>query len=63
METKGIESMTREELIEFATSLNKEFEKSKKDKETYLEWWKNEKNTRTKLEEKIQAFKMFASVI
>ena len=31
METKGIEEMTREELIELVSSLNKDLESTKKD--------------------------------
>ena len=33
METKGIEEMTREELIELVSSLNKDLESTKKDLE------------------------------
>lgn len=35
METKGIEEMTREELIELVSSLNKDLESTKKDLELY----------------------------
>lgn len=35
METKGIEEMTREELIELVSSLNKDLESTKKDHELY----------------------------
>ena len=43
METKGIEEMTREELIELVSSLNKDLESTKKDLELYKDWnntWK-----------------------
>lgn len=38
METKGIEEMTREELIELVSSLNKDLESTKKDLELYKDW-------------------------
>ena len=36
METKGIEEMTREELIELVSSLNKDLESTKKDLDLLL---------------------------
>ena len=38
IETKGIEEMTREELIELVSSLNKDLESTKKDLELYKDW-------------------------
>ena len=38
MDTKGIEEMTREELIELVSSLNKDLESTKKDLELYKDW-------------------------
>ena len=44
METKGIEEMTREELIELVSSLNKDLESTKKDLELYKDWKNREEN-------------------
>ena len=44
METKGIEEMTREELIELVSSLNKDLESTKKDLELYKELEKSRRS-------------------
>lgn len=56
MEAKGIESMTKEELIEFATSLNKELLKAKEEARKYERWWEG-------ANERIQAAKLFMKVL
>ena len=57
METKGIEEMTREELIELVSSLNKDLESTKKDLELYKDWKNREEAA------KVLAIKAFLEVV
>ena len=59
METKGIEEMTKDELIELVSSLNKELEGTKKDLELYRDWKNREETGRILAEKKIS--KLFNS--
>lgn len=63
METKGIEEMTREELIELVGSLNKELEGMKEDIELYKGWKNREEEARILAEKKIVAAKAFFEVV
>lgn len=63
METKGIEEMTREELIELVSSLNKELEGTKEDLELYKGWKSREEEARILAEKKIVAAKAFFEVV
>lgn len=63
METKGIEEMTREELIELVSSLNKELEGTNKDLELYKGWKNQEEEARILAEKKIVAAKAFFEVV
>lgn len=63
METKGIEEMTKDELIELVGSLNKELEGSKKDIELYRGWKNREEEARILAEKKIVAAKAFFEVV
>lgn len=63
METKGIEEMTREELIEFATSLNKELKETKEQLIQTEAWWNAAIVSRELLEKKIAAAKAFWEVM
>ncbi|WP_301704122.1 hypothetical protein [uncultured Parabacteroides sp.] len=63
MEIKGIEEMTREELIELVSSLNKELEGTNKDLELYKGWKNQEEEARILAEKKIVAAKAFFEVV
>lgn len=63
METKGIEEMTREELIDLVCSLNRDLEKAKKDTRLYQEWKDQEEASRIVAEKKIAAAKAFWEVV
>ena len=63
METKGIEEMTREELIELVSSLNKELEGMKRDLELYKGWKNEEETGRILAEKKLLAAKAFFEVV
>lgn len=63
METKKLEGMTKEELIELVGTLNKELEKSKSDVTLYRNWSKREEEARILAEKKILAAKAFFEVI
>lgn len=63
METKGIEEMTREELIELVGSLNKELDGTKRDLELYKGWKNREEEARILAEKKIIAAKAFFEVV
>lgn len=63
METKGIEEMTREELVELVGSLSKELEGTKKDLELYKGWKDREGEARILAEKKIMAAKAFFEVV
>lgn len=63
METKGIEQMTKEELIDLVGSLNKELECAKRDLELYKGWRNREEEARILAEKKIIAAKAFFEVI
>lgn len=63
METKGLEEMTREELIDLVSSLNKELEGTKRDLENYKCWKNDIEEARALAEKKILAIKAFIGVI
>lgn len=63
METKGIEQMTKEELINLIDSLNKELETSKKDVLLYRDWKNKEEKERAIAENKIKAIKLVMEVL
>ena len=63
METKGIEEMTREELIELVSSLNKELEETKQGLAQSKRWWSEAVEDRNLLEKKIAAAKAFFEVM
>lgn len=63
METKGIEEMTREDLIELVCSLNRDLEKAKKDARLYQEWKDQEEAAKIVAEKKIAAAKAFWEVM
>ena len=63
METKGIEEMTREELIELVSSLNKDLESTKKDLELYKDWKNREEAAKVFAEKKMLAIKAFLEVV
>lgn len=63
METKGIEEMTREELIELVSSLNKDLESTKKDLELYKDWKNREEAAKVLAENKMLAIKAFLEVV
>ena len=63
METKGIEEMTREELIELVSSLNKDLESTKKDLELYKDWKNREEAVKVLAEKKMLAIKAFLEVV
>lgn len=63
METKGIEEMAKDELIELVSSLNKELEGTKKDLEVYREWKNREEAGRVLAEKKISVIKAFLEVV
>ena len=62
METKGIEEMTREELIELVSSLNKELEGTKKDLEFYKDWKNREEAARMLAEKRLSVIKGFIEI-
>ena len=53
METKGIEEMTKEELIDLVDSLNKELDGAKKDLDLYRAWKDREESARILAEKKL----------
>lgn len=63
METKGIEEMTKDELIELVSSLNKELEGTKKDLELYRDWKNREETSRILAEKKISVIKALFEVV
>lgn len=63
METKNLEEMTKEELIELVGSLTKELEKAKSDLALYQKWKEEEKEARMLAEKKILAGKAFFEVL
>lgn len=63
METKGIEEMTKDELIELVLSLNKELEGTKKDLELYRDWKNREETGRILAEKKISVIKALFEVV
>ena len=64
METKGIEEMTREELIELVSSLNKDLEKYKKRTSNFIKIGKIEKKaSQSVAEKKMLAIKAFLEVV
>ena len=63
MKTKGIEEMTREELIELVSSLNKDLEGTKKDLELYKDWKNREEAAKVLAEKKMLAIKAFLEVV
>ena len=63
METKGIEEMTREELIELVSSLNKDLESTKKDLELYKDWKNREEAAKVLAENEMLAIKAFLEVV
>ena len=63
METKGIEEMTKEELIDLVDSLNKELDGAKKDLDLYRAWKDREESARILSEKKLLAAKAFFEVV
>lgn len=63
METKGIEEMTKDELIDLVGSLNKELEGTKRDLKLYKGWKEEESTARILAEKKIVAAKAFFEVV
>lgn len=63
MEAKGIEQMTKEELIDLVGSLNKELESTKKDLALYRDWKNKEEKERAVAENKIKAMKLVMEVL
>ena len=63
METKGIEEMTKDELIELVSSLNKELEGTKKDLELYRDWKNREETGRILAEKKISVITALFEVV
>ena len=63
METKGIEEMTKDELIELVSCLNKELEGTKKDLELYRDWKNREETGRILAEKKISVIKARFEVV
>ena len=63
METKNLEEMTREELVELVYSLNKEIEGPQKDLDVYKGWKNREEDARILAEKKLAAAKAFFEVV
>lgn len=63
METKGIEEMTREELIDTVHSLSKELSETKEELAQTQKWWNAAVVDRKLLEKKIAAAKLFMEVL
>jgi len=63
METKGIEEMTREELIELVASINKELEETKKSLEFNREWEREARGAKELAEKKLSVIKAFLEVV
>ena len=63
METKNLEEMTREELVELVYSLNKEIEGLQKDLDVYKGWKNREEDARIWAEKKLAAAKAFFEVV
>ena len=63
METKNLEEMTREELVELVYSLNKEIEGLQKDLDVYKGWNNREEDARILAEKKLAAAKAFFEVV
>ena len=63
METKGIEEMTKEELIDLVDSLNKELDGAKKDLDLYRAGKDREESARILAEKKLLAAKAFFEVV
>ena len=63
METKGIEEMTKEELIDLVDSLNKELDGGIKDLELNRAWKVSEESARILAEKKLLAAKAFFEVV
>lgn len=63
METKGIEEMTKKELIDLVNSQNKELKDIQNELSLYTKWYKEEKDARILLQDKINTFKNLAKII
>lgn len=63
METKNLEEMTKEELIELVGSLNRELQETKQRLDTIGKWRQEETEARNLLEKKIIAAKAFVEVL
>ena len=63
MESKNLEEMTREELVELVYSLNKEIEGLQKDLDVYKGWKNREEDARILAEKKLAAAKAFFEVV
>lgn len=63
METKNLEEMTMEELVELVYSLNKEIEGLQKDLDVYKGWKNREEDARILAEKKLAAAKAFFEVV
>lgn len=55
--------MTREELIEFAASISEELKNTKKEAETFERWWGESQNETKVWKDKVNAIKVFASIL
>ena len=63
METKNLEEMTREELVELVYALNKDIEGLQKDLDVYKGWKNREEDARILAEKKLAAAKAFFEVV
>ena len=63
METKNLEEMTREELVELVYSHNKQIEGLQKDHDVYKGWKNREEDARILAEKKLAAAKAFFEVV
>lgn len=63
METKNLEEMTKEELIELVGSLNRELQETKQRLDATDRWRQEETEVRNLLEKKITAAKAFVEVL
>lgn len=63
METKGIEEMTREELIDLVNSLNKGLNETQQELAQTKRWWEATIADQKLLEKKIIAAKAFMDVL
>ncbi|MCC8172570.1 MAG: hypothetical protein LIP00_12490 [Parabacteroides sp.] len=63
METKSIDCMSKEELVERIIFLEGELEKEQNDSDEYYAWWKEAREMCLVIEKKMQAFKALAALL